>query len=371
MNNQVGASESFNAFVLAAENQSFNAPTAQSFCETEYIDETYEEDEYGCTSSPETLELLHGLSQKAREALQLEKAEQEEAEPAKARSRAENEASQRLRGKAELPRNQLPIDLTGHRFREKDLLPIIVRTMKAARKGVEKSPECVYTGGKRMLKEFQDDELLCNRLASLHFNSASTKLFCTGDVQATTLDHYSPYSLPLIWRRSHASHYPSFASFESKEQQGLHCRGVYLLVLCFSGRMWCYVGSGGSARGGILFRTVQHADPNWRAKNATLHLYRHLSQPGTRYRIYCLAEWPAIDGIPSQDETYDEIRPVEMLWQIRLATGAPGRMSPFFRDVQNNFDGGAPRATIYRGLNVDAALEKTRNYAGGGNRSFS
>jgi hypothetical protein len=51
-----------------------------------------------------------------------------------------------------------------------------------------------------MLKEFQGDELLCNRLASLHFNSASTKLFCTGNFLASTLDNYSPCSLPLIWR---------------------------------------------------------------------------------------------------------------------------------------------------------------------------
>jgi hypothetical protein len=127
---------------------------------------------------------------------------------------------------------------------------------------------------------------------------------------------------------------------------------------------------GGSARGGLLFRAIQHADPNWRAENATLHLYKHLSQPGTRYRIYCLAKWPEIDGIASQDETYDEIRLVEMLWQIRLAIGAPRRMPPFFRDVQNNFDKEAPRATIYRGLNVDSALEKTRNYVGSANRSF-
>jgi hypothetical protein len=43
-----------------------------------------------------------------------------------------------------------------------------------------------------------------------------------------------------------------------------------------------------------------------------------------RHRIFYLPEWPAIDGIPSRDDTYDEIRLVEMLWQIRLATEAPG-----------------------------------------------
>jgi hypothetical protein len=73
MSNQVGANYSFNSFVVAAENQSF---TAQSFCEAEYVESVYEEDEYGCTSSPETLELLHGLSQKARESLEVVKAEQ-------------------------------------------------------------------------------------------------------------------------------------------------------------------------------------------------------------------------------------------------------------------------------------------------------
>ena len=87
--------------------------------------------------------------------------------------------------------------------------------------------------------------------------------------------------------------------------------------------------------------------------------------------FFYLPEWPEIDEIPSRDDTYDEIRLVEMLWQIRLATGAPRRMSSFFKDVQDNFEGESARATCYEGLNVDSAIEKTRNYPGGANRSFS
>jgi hypothetical protein len=63
----------------------------------------------------------------------------------------------------------------------------------------------------------------------------------------------------------------------------------------------------------MLFRAVQHADPGWRARNDTLHLYNHLNIQGMRHRIFYLPEWPAIDGIPSRDDTYDEIRLVEML----------------------------------------------------------
>lgn len=77
-----------------------------------------------------------------------------------------------------------------------------------------------------------------------------------------------------------------------------------------------------------------------------------------RHRMFCLAEWLAIDGIPSKDDTYDETRLVEMLWQIRLATGAPRRMSSFFKKVQDNFEGESPQATCYEGLNVDSAIEK-------------
>lgn len=321
MSNQVGANYSFNSFVVAAENQSF---TAQSFCEAEYVEPAYEEDEYGCTSSSETLELLHGLSQKARESLEVVKAEQE-AKSEKARSRAEFEASQRLRGKAELPENNLPTAHITKHFGKKDLVPTMVRAMKAVRKGVETSPECVDTGIKRMLKEFQDDEILCTRLAT-HLSSESAKLFCTGDIKNSTLNIYSPYGLPLIWKKSSASKYSALSSFERGEQKGIHERGVDLLwfheALTDHGYR-CYVGSGRSAQGGMILRALQHGDPKHRAKNPTTHLYKHLGQPGTTHRVYRLARWPAIDEVPSKEETFDEILLVEMLWQIRLAQDPP------------------------------------------------
>jgi hypothetical protein len=46
------------------------------------------------------------------------------------------------------------------------------------------------------------------------------------------------------------------------------------------------------------------------------------------------------------------------------------KMSPFFEDVQDDFNGELPRATIYKGLNVDSALEKPRKYSGGTNVHF-
>jgi hypothetical protein len=104
----------------------------------------------------------------------------------------------------------------------------MAKTLKAVRRGVATSPQCVDTGVKIFLKGFEDDELLCNRLASLHFNSASARLFCTGPaaVAAIMIDPHSPSHLPIIWTKSRASRYPPLASFESKEQQGIHCRGV-------------------------------------------------------------------------------------------------------------------------------------------------
>jgi hypothetical protein len=287
MFNQVGANYSFNSFVVAADNQPF---TAQSFCEAEYVEPAYEEGEYGCTSSPETLELLHGLSQKARESLEVVKAEQE-AKSEKARSRAEFEAFQRLRGKAELPENNLPTAHITNHFGQKDLVPTMVRAMKAIRKGVETSPECVDTGVKRILKEFQDDEILRTRLAT-HLSSESAKLFCTGDIKNSTLNIYSPYGLPLIWKKSSASKYRALSLFERGEQKGIYERGVYLLwsheALTDHG-YGCYVGSGHSAQGDMIFRALQHADPKHRAKNPTTHLYKHLGQPGTTHRVCRLA----------------------------------------------------------------------------------
>jgi hypothetical protein len=62
-----GANDSFDAFDFAAENE---AAPIESVREPEDIDQLYEADEYGFTGSPETVEQLHGLSQKAREDLQ-------------------------------------------------------------------------------------------------------------------------------------------------------------------------------------------------------------------------------------------------------------------------------------------------------------
>ena len=143
-----------------------------------------EEDEYGLKCSAETLELLHGLSQKAREALDVEAGEQERAKLDKMRSRAEIEASQRLHGKAELGRNKLPLDVTATRFRENNPVLTTVLIMRVIRKCVQTSPDVVNTGIRKMLKEFEDDELLCTRLA-LHFTSAIAKIFYTGVIPMT------------------------------------------------------------------------------------------------------------------------------------------------------------------------------------------
>jgi len=373
MNGRNQANYSFNSFVVAAENQSFKA--AESFCEAEYIDvdQPGEDDEYGLNCSPETLELLRGLSQQARDALDTEAIGKVEAEPRKMRSRAEEEASQRLRGKAELERNKLPSDLTANRFREHDPVPTMVRIMKAIRKNVEASPECIDTGIKRMLQEFQDDEILCTRLAISHFSSDTAKIFCTGVVPMTG-GWPSPDALPLVWRRTHASDYPSLREIESGKEKGLHVRGVYLLQSYENWRSKAfhyYVGSGRSAQGGILLRALQHGDPEYRARNSSLYLYKHLNRPGIWYRIYRLSDWPAISEVPGKDDTFDEILLMEKLWQIRLRTGVSGKMSGFFRAVQDSFDGDTPVKVMHKGLNVYSALEKTRKYPGAANRSFS
>jgi hypothetical protein len=100
-----------------------------------------------------------------------------------------------------------------HYFGKKDLVSTMARAMKAVTKGVKASPECADTGVKRMLKEFQDDEILCPRLAT-HLSSESAKLFCTCDIKNSTLNIYSPYGLPLIWKNSRTSKYPALSSFE-------------------------------------------------------------------------------------------------------------------------------------------------------------
>lgn len=187
-NNYTGFNYSFTGLVIAAENEPEPEPEPEivpeeSFFQAELVDQTYE-DEYGLSSSPETLELLCGLSQKARETLALEAEEEEEPDPepvqdsnpVKPRSIAEIDASQRQRGKAELPRNQMPVDLIAHYFGLKELVTTMVKVMKALRKGVETTPEVIDTGVKRMLKEFPDDEQLCTNLA-LRFNDGSAKLF--------------------------------------------------------------------------------------------------------------------------------------------------------------------------------------------------
>ena len=136
--------------------------------------------------------------------------------------------------------------------------------------------------------------------------------------------------------------------------------------------MLAYVGSGHSARGGMLYRSVQHADPKYRAENPSVLLYKHLNEPGVSHRVYALCEWPAIDRPPHKEETYDEILLLEAICQIRLATGCPRKSSKFFRATQDCFNshGESPRGNVYRGLNIEFALEKKRKYVGALNRSF-
>ena len=376
MNGRMESNYSFDSFVVAAENQSFKA--TESFYETQHdeLDQSGDEDEYGLKCSAETLELLHGLSQKAREALDAEACEKEEAELDKMRSRAELEASQRLRGKAELDRNKLPPDVTTNRFRENEPVPMMVTIMQSIRKSVNTSPMGIDTGIRRFLQEFQQDELLCTRLA-LHFTSAIAKIFCTGIIPMVA-GWPSPHDITLVWQQSYADSYPSLQSFELGHQKGRYPRGVYLLQLYkvvpgspHQLTLNYYIGSGRSSQGGMLFRAVQHADPKHRERNITLHLYKNLNQPGARYRIYCLTDWPAIAEVPSTVDDFDEILLMEMLWQIRLRTGAKRKMSAFFEEVQGSFDGDVPITPKWGGLNVDSAIERPRRYAGSALRSFS
>jgi hypothetical protein len=381
-NNYTEFNDSVTGFVIAAENETgpeYGSIPDESFFEAELIDRTSEEDEYGFSSSPETLELLCGLSQNAREALELEKVEQEkdpdpevepqsELDPVKQRSIAESEASQRQRGRADLPRNRLPVDLIAHYFGQKDLVPTMVKVMKALRKSVEMRPECIDTGVKRMLKEFPDDEQLCTNLA-LRFNYGSAKLFSSDNITAGSLLSSPSHALPIVWARSRTGLYPPLWSFEEDKQKGLHKRGVYLLELWKPSsehpghfHMFAYVGSGRSAKGGMLYRSIQHADPKYRAEHPTILLYKHLKEPWVSHRVYALCEWPAIAQPPSKEETYDEILLLEAMCQIRLGTGCPKGMSKFFREAQDCFDVENPRTVVYRGLNRESALEKTRRY---------
>jgi hypothetical protein len=67
----------------------------------------------------------------------------------------------------------------------------------------------------------------------------------------------------------------------------------------------------------MILRALQHADAKHMAKNPPTHLYKHPGQPGTTHRVYRPARWPAINEVPSKEETSVEILLGEMLWQIR------------------------------------------------------
>ncbi|PMD34888.1 hypothetical protein L207DRAFT_128571 [Hyaloscypha variabilis F] len=369
MNKKSGPNYSFNSFVVAAENQSFTA--VQSLSEAECLEQFDEEDEYGLTSSPETLELLQGLLQKACEALTEVMGEDERVNPTETRSVAEKDASQRLRDKATLDRKKLPMDLIAHHFGDPNLVPLLVRALYACRKIAGIWPGPVDTGLKRLFKEFPDDEQLCTKLA-LRFTNGGARIFCNGSITADSLGSSPSHALPLIWSRSEAAKYPSLSSFKNDEQKGLYKRGVYWCEAYGPDpgnpsryNLYVSVGSGRSAKGGMLYRAVQHAE------NPTSLLYKHLNRPGTGYRIYSVCEWPAISVIPSKEETYDEILLVEALCQLRFRSGYLGRRSRFFKAVQDTFDDGCPEMKPWIGLNVDSALEKPRKYSGAANRSFS
>ncbi|KAE9365919.1 hypothetical protein N431DRAFT_86750 [Stipitochalara longipes BDJ] len=241
-----------------------------------------DEDNYEFTSSLGVL-LRSISSQKAREELEAEDIGRKDEQPAITRPDAEIQASQRLRGWAKHDSNQVSTEQIANRFGQKDLVPKMVEAVSVIRSAVEQNPENVGPGIKRLLEEFEDDERLCSLLAT-HFNCESARLFCVGrkNVESLLED-----GLPIIWDEMHK--YPSLRSFKAWKQNGLHPRGVHLIVIHDreageegdedksahedreieidgkdndgennNGQVWCYIGSGRSPKEAcscVLFNT--------------------------------------------------------------------------------------------------------------------
>jgi hypothetical protein len=88
------------------------------------------------------------------------------------------------------------------------------------------------------------------------------------------------------------------------------------------------------------------------------------------HRVYALCEWPPINEELGKEECFDSILVAEALWQLRLGTGHPDKMSPFFNKLLLAYDGFLRRPSRERGMNVVSALEKPRESSFGANRSF-
>lgn len=271
-----GANDSFDALVFAAENE---VATIESVREPEDIDQLFEEDEYEFTGSPETVEQLHGLSQKAREDLQAQFNQIEKVDD-QVRTKEELEASQRQRGKSELARDQLPLDLLTHFWKDQDLAAEIMRCINLMRRHIEQYPGCVDPGVKRYFKEFGNNRHICTQLG-MHFNSGSVEIFSKGSPSIFKTMSLSSRGVLLIWDTLHspATDYPPLSSFEAGHEKGRHKRGVYLIKAHKpQSRVRYCIGSGRSAKGGMLLRAIQHGCFEYRKENPQF-LYTYLNNP--------------------------------------------------------------------------------------------
>jgi hypothetical protein len=235
----------------------------------------------------------------------------------------------------------------------------IASTIKRLRTAVETytDQQIFDEGCKRLLTEVRDDEELAFLMRS-HFNQHSAALFLGMHSMVTG----SPPGL-LVWESC-----PNRASRIVPESRG---RGVYLIALsecCHCGRSpidtseYKYVGSGRSARGGVMRRVAEHTNPEYRNSHQS-ELYRVWN--GMRspcVAIYLLAEWDSlpINASPGHAEAFDDILLAEAIWQVVLQTSAQGHMSKFTQFLQRRVPGSDLISNVWKGCNVNSALEKSR-----------
>jgi hypothetical protein len=91
----------------------------------------------------------------------------------------------------------------------------------------------------------------------------------------------SSRGVPLIWDTLHspATGYPPLSSFEAGHEKGRHKRGVYLVKTHKpQSRVRYCIGSGRSAKGGILLPAIQHRYFEYQKENPQF-LYTYLNDP--------------------------------------------------------------------------------------------
>jgi hypothetical protein len=213
---------------------------------------------------------------------------------------------------------------------------------------------------------------LANRLAG-HFNRQSAALFL-GMPPGLSTRTTTPG--PLLWQDDLCTE----RHFERPTiQPSDRRRGVYLIVLrpcCHdissstSNKELRYVGSGRSARGGVMLRVREHTKYEVDYRNGANHglkpkLYDEWNklEPACA-AIYLLAEWDELPPYanPGLADDFDDILLAEAIWQVVLQTAVrdENRMSEFTQFLKGQLPEDERLVNEYwEGCNVNSALEKS------------